>query len=164
MPLLDINGFKADAFAGHVAEAGALDQPLSDGANAVRAVFVPNTTTLPQLLPHLAALELIAIAFPAFSDGRGFSLAKQLRNAGFKGVLRARGALIPDQFRQAIACGFDEIELDDERLARQPLDHWLAALGRQSARYQGGFAGMTSVLDQRRAAREKNHAGKSHAG
>ncbi len=58
--------------------------------------------------------------FPSFSDGRGLSLAKRLRRAGFKGTLRASGPLIADQFREALDCGFDEIELPDAMAARQP--------------------------------------------
>jgi uncharacterized protein (DUF934 family) len=154
MPLIDAKGVKADRFVGTVQPLDALDVTPADGANAVQAVLVPNTTPAAKLLPHLASLKLIAISFPAFSDGRGFSIAKQLRNAGFKGELRASGALIPDQFRQALAVGFDEIEIDEERFQRQPLSDWLESLPRQTINYQSGYlGGKTSILEARRAAR-----------
>jgi uncharacterized protein (DUF934 family) len=154
MPLIDRQGLRTDRFSGQVKPIEALDATPADGANAVNAVLVPNTTPVATLLPHLGSLKLIAVAFPAFSDGRGFSLAKQLRNAGFKGLLRASGALIPDQFRFALACGFDEIEIDEARFARQPLADWLASLPRQTLNYQNGSAdGKQSILEARRAAR-----------
>ena len=39
------------------------------------------------------SLDLVAIAFPKFSDGRGFSIGRALRGQGYKGTLRASGAL-----------------------------------------------------------------------
>ena len=41
--------------------------------------------------PTLEQVDLISIAFPNYSDGRGFSIARQLRNMGFAGRLRAHG-------------------------------------------------------------------------
>lgn len=54
-------------------------------------VYVANTIDPQALAPFLARLALIDIAFPAFTDGRGFSLARLLRRAGFSGELRASG-------------------------------------------------------------------------
>jgi uncharacterized protein (DUF934 family) len=102
----------------------------------------------------LARLSLIAIAFPAFGDGRGFSLARQLRRAGFVGRLRAVGPLIADQFPYALACGFDEVELPRESFARQPAAQWKAALERLQTTYQPRADGDLSIFERRRAARE----------
>ena len=63
-----------------------------------------------------------------FSDGRGFSIGRALRDQGYKGTLRASGALIPDQFAFALDCGFDEVEIGDAQAARQPEAQWLQAL------------------------------------
>jgi uncharacterized protein (DUF934 family) len=154
MPLIDAKGLKPDRFSGALQPLDALQAAPADGSNAVQAVIVPNTTPVAALLPHLASLKLIAVAFPAFSDGRGFSIAKQLRNAGFEGDLRAQGALIPDQFRFALSVGFDEVEIDDERFQRQPLSDWLESLPRQTINYQSGYSsGRQSILEARRAAR-----------
>lgn len=99
--------------------------------------------------------DLIAIAFPAFSDGRGFSLGRSLRNLGYTGRLRAVGPLIPDQFAYALACGFNEIELPEASAARQAPQHWQRALRQFTGTYQRGFeAGGVSILDARRAARD----------
>lgn len=75
----------------------------------------------------LAGAELIRIRFDAFSDGRGFSLARRLRNLGYRGRLRATGHVISDQFRYALACGFDDVEISDELAQRQPETDWLAS-------------------------------------
>lgn len=74
----------------------------------------------------LSGVEAIRIAFPKFSDGRGFTLARRLRDAGFTGRLRAKGHVIADQYAMARRSGFDEVEIDEALAARQPAPHWLA--------------------------------------
>lgn len=74
----------------------------------------------------LSGVEAIRIAFPKFSDGRGFTLARRLRQAGFAGRLRAAGHVIADQYAMARRSGFDEVEIDAALAARQTEDQWLA--------------------------------------
>lgn len=105
---------------------------------------------------HGAAL--VAIIFPGFADGRGFSLARQLRQAGFAGVLRAVGPLIPDQVHFAERVGFDEVWIPDEMAARTGPAHYAAARRAAVGRYQWGYAaggadGPVSILAARHAAR-----------
>ncbi|MEO9787281.1 MAG: DUF934 domain-containing protein, partial [Aurantimonas coralicida] len=90
----------------------------------------------------------------AFSDGRGFSLAKRLRRAGFEGTLRASGPLIADQFADALACGFDEVELPETMANRQPVQQWMEAKDTMSRHYQNGYGDDRSILRKRLAARE----------
>ncbi len=71
------------------------------------------------LAAQLPRAALIRIAFPGFADGRGFSLARRLRDLGYRGRLRACGCLIPDQRAALIGCGFDEVELPAPLLQRQ---------------------------------------------
>jgi uncharacterized protein (DUF934 family) len=59
------------------------------------------------LIPHLDRLALIEIAFPTFRDGRGYSSARILREAGYKGELRAQGDVLVDQIAFMRRCGFD---------------------------------------------------------
>ena len=59
------------------------------------------------LLPSLDRLALIEIAFPTFRDGRGYSAARILREAGYKGELRAEGDVLIDQIAFMRRCGFD---------------------------------------------------------
>lgn len=60
------------------------------------------------LREHLSALPLIAIDFPSFRDGRGYSLAYLLRRRlGWQGELRAVGDVLRDQLAHMRQCGFD---------------------------------------------------------
>ncbi|WP_212629789.1 DUF934 domain-containing protein [Pseudomonas sp. KB-10] len=63
----------------------------------------------PQALqPFLASLPLIAIEFPSFRDGRGYSQAYLLRTRlGWRGELRAVGDVLRDQLAHMRQCGFD---------------------------------------------------------
>jgi len=162
MPLLDQKGWKAETWRRTDDDMIAVDTPLlvplSEvsshlGRNGVLGVEIANTVRLPELEPHFDRVALIAIRFPAFSDGRGFSIAKSLRNAGYRGTLRAVGPLIADQFAYALACGFDEVELPDAVATRQPIEHWLAAARTFRATYQTSHqTGGKSILEQRRLA------------
>ncbi len=165
MPLLDRNGLSADPFIrladGAASNASHILVPWADLADALArrtdaqqiGVELANTVKASDINVVQEKLALIAIGFPAFGDGRGFSLARQLRKIGFKGTLRAVGPLIADQFASALACGFDEIELPDAVIARQPVEQWLAALRAISHGYQRGYREAGSILDLRRAAR-----------
>ena len=84
-----------------------------------------HTDTPEALLPYLANLTLIRVAFPAFSDGRAFTIARRLRMAGYAGELRAMGPVIADQYAMARRVGFDTVEIPDDLAARQPQDQWL---------------------------------------
>lgn len=59
------------------------------------------------LLPHLERLALVEVAFPTFRDGRGYSAARILREAGYTGELRAAGDVLVDQINAMRRCGFD---------------------------------------------------------
>ena len=125
-------------------------EALGDGA----ALAVENVQDPAALLPLQDRLQLIAIPFPKFSDGRGFSIARALRAQGYEGRLRATGALIPDQFAFALQVGFDEVEISDEQAARQPVGQWLQALTAFHDSYQNGEDGTASILTRRRYAAE----------
>lgn len=171
MPLLDRNGYRDDSFrrlagaetAGHPAVLVSLDDlPAAvavKGEGQKLGVDIANTTTLDTLQPYFEALTLIGIAFPAYSDGRGFSLARRLRKAGFTGTIRAVGPLISDQFAYALACGFDEVELPEANAARQPFAQWQHDLDTFTGTYQRGYARGENILDARRAARLEGRNG-----
>ena len=79
------------------------------------------------LLPHLDRLALIDISFPAFGDGRGYSSARILREAGYTGELRASGDVLIDQLSHMRRCGFDALAPDaplDEAAAHKALATW----------------------------------------
>jgi uncharacterized protein (DUF934 family) len=112
-------------------------------------VEIPNATTIGELEPWLARLALIAIVFPSFADGRGFSLARQLRLRGYAGTLRATGPVIADQSTFALACGFTEIEIPDALAQRQPEAAWRAALSAIRFSYQRSYPSVGNILDAR---------------
>jgi len=74
------------------------------------------------LLPFLDRLALIEVNFPAYGDGRGYSSARILREAGYAGELRAVGDVLIDQLSHMRRCGFDafapDARLDEEDAAR----------------------------------------------
>jgi len=75
----------------------------------------------------------IAISFPSFVDGRGFSLARLLRERhGFKGEIRAVGSLIPDHGQFLLRSGFDTAEIADPDAASV----WKASIERIGRNYQ----------------------------
>lgn len=87
-------------------------------------VVLGSDTTAEALVDYLHH-DLIAIDFPAMTDGRGFSLARRLRGIGYGGRLRAVGRMVADQYAMARRVGFDEVQISPELAARQPQEQWL---------------------------------------
>lgn len=86
------------------------------------------------LAPDVAALPVIAVEFPKFADGRGYSTGRLLRERyGFTGELRAVGDVLRDQLLHMERCGFDCFEL---KPGKDPQDA-LAAFEEFSVAYQG---------------------------
>ena len=83
-------------------------------------VWLAPTDDPDALAADVDALPLIAIEFPKFGDGRGFSSARLLRDLyGFEGELRAFGDVFRDQLFYMAECGFDAFvvrpDLDPEK-------------------------------------------------
>jgi uncharacterized protein (DUF934 family) len=97
---------------------------LADLANHQGAVDLASTDDPRALADVLAKLTLIRVAFPAFSDGRGFTIGRTLRMMGYTGTLRAMGHIIADQYAMARRVGFDDVEISDDLALRQPADQW----------------------------------------
>ena len=92
------------------------DEPVSDPAVTVDAFGVQTNAAAVRLetgedaralLPFLDRIKLVEVEFPAFTDGRGYSAARILREAGYAGELRAIGAIFVDQLGHLRRCGFD---------------------------------------------------------
>lgn len=67
-----------------------------------------------RIADSLQAFGLIAVHFPQFTDGRGYSTARLLRERyGWRGELRAIGDVQRDQLYYLSRCGFDAFELND---------------------------------------------------
>lgn len=85
------------------------------------------------IAPELARLQLIAVRFGSFTDGRGYTLARLLRERyGYRGELRAIGEVLRDQLYYLSRCGFDAFALRPD----QDTERALAALDDFSEAYQ----------------------------
>ena len=116
-------------------------------------VEVPNTLGKEALLPYLGNLSLIILPFPAFTDGRAYSLARLLREEGYVHELRAKGNVLPDQLQFMKQVGFTSFEVSD----RFPEAVWQKAASLISAVYQPGYtdpeAARTAIWKARQAAK-----------
>lgn len=74
-------------------------------------VYVGMANDLDPASEDVAGLQLLALAFPKFSDGRAYSQARRLREAGFTGELRAVGDVLLDQLPLMLRAGFDAFEV-----------------------------------------------------
>jgi uncharacterized protein (DUF934 family) len=92
------------------------DEPVSDPAVTVdsfgeqtnaSAVRLEPGDDARDLLPHLERLRLIEVNFPSWTDGRGYSSARILREAGYTGEMRAVGDVVIDMLSHLRRCGFD---------------------------------------------------------
>lgn len=111
-------------------------------------VIVPPTAVLSEA-DGLTELALIAVPFAKFSDGRGYSMARRLRDQwSFCGELRATGEVLLDQLPLMMRCGFDSFaishaptvrELENGRLPFIAEVYQNAVFGR--ARTAAAFAG-----------------------
>ncbi len=82
----------------------------------------------------LGRIDLVAVHFPKFSDGRGHSTARLLRERyGYRGEVRAVGDVLVDQLLFLERCGFDAYALRED----QDGGVALAAFGKLSDAYQG---------------------------
>jgi uncharacterized protein (DUF934 family) len=116
-----------DADGGHAARPHhviPLDALASIGSEALIdrpiGAFAASGVTADLIVPFLDKLDLVVVEFPKFRDGRGFSVARALRERhGFKGDIRAIGHVLPDQFAALVQCGFSTIVTPAEHRPEQ---------------------------------------------
>jgi uncharacterized protein (DUF934 family) len=85
----------------------------------------------------IAVAKVIAVDFPKFSDGRGYSVGRLLRERySYKGELRAVGEVARDHLQAMAQCGFDAFQL---REGEDPQEA-LKAFGDFSDSYQATAA------------------------
>ncbi|MGH1486177.1 MAG: DUF934 domain-containing protein [Cellvibrionaceae bacterium] len=96
-------------------------------------VLINNDVELSEIAEKIVQLPLIAIDFPVFMDGRGFSLARVLRERyQYQGEIRAVGHVIRDQLCYLQRCGFNAFSFDES----VDLDAALASLSDFTEAYQ----------------------------
>jgi uncharacterized protein (DUF934 family) len=125
-------------------------------------VRLSNTAKVQNLEPYISQVTLVIVPFPAFNDGRAYSIARQLRLDGFRGELRATGNILPDQLQFMLQVGIDAFDVND----RFALDVWQRASRQMSLAYQRGLyrtIGEKEVWSERHqgfaAWEEQPHAG-----
>lgn len=112
-----------------------LDQWLALADKSGRAVQLEPGQAPAPLFDFLDSTALVVVNFPVFTDGRGFSYARELRERGYRGELRAHGHFIRDQLSYLQRCGFDAFQMADESL----LEDALASLNDFSEAYQASI-------------------------
>ena len=124
----------------HDEPAVTLDAFVAGQSNA-NAVRIETGDDARELIPHLDRIALIEVAFPSFRDGRGYSTARILREAGYAGELRAEGDVLVDQLAFMRRCGFDSFA------PSKPIDPAVAAtcLARYPDVYQRAADGAVPV-------------------
>jgi uncharacterized protein (DUF934 family) len=102
------------------------------------------------IAPVLERISLVAVRFPKFGDGRGYSIARLLRERhGYRGELRAVGDVLRDQLLFMKRSGFDSFSLRDD----QDPDEAIAAFRELSEEYQASST-QPQPLFRRRHAQE----------
>jgi uncharacterized protein (DUF934 family) len=86
---------------------------LDPDAPEFPSLTLANTDEVLELGLRLDGVRLVVLNFPKFTDGRAYSQARLLRERlGYKGGLRATGAVLRDQLPFLLRCGFDSFESD----------------------------------------------------
>jgi uncharacterized protein (DUF934 family) len=114
--------------------ATALAQPVRLRAAAPVGIWLGPADEPEQAVPLFGAIDLVAVQFPKFGDGRGYSTAALLRTRhGWHGELRAVGDVLRDQLFFMKRVGFDSFAPRPDRSAEDAL----ASLSDFSDSYQG---------------------------
>jgi len=138
----DANGTLPDARAlpaGKVLLPLALWQSARDALRASRprsglGVWLPPDSDPAALADDFSHIALIGVDFPKFSDGRGYSIARLLRERyGYQGELRALGDVLRDQLAYMERCGFNAFAVR----ADKDIHDALKAFGEITIHYQG---------------------------
>jgi uncharacterized protein (DUF934 family) len=128
------------------------------GRNAPLGLKLRSDQSPVAVADDLDRFGLIVLEFPKFTDGRGYSQARILRQRlGYAGELRATGNVLRDQYLFMDRCGIDSIEIADETKAGGYLD----SLGEFSIWYQPAADQRPTVL-ARRHGKRRDHVSASH--
>lgn len=99
-----------------------LENVATLAGNEKIGVWIDSDERADDLQPHLKDIAVIAINFPKFVDGRGYSIARILRDQlGYKGELRAIGDVLHDQLFYLKRCGFDSFAIREDTAAEAAL-------------------------------------------
>jgi uncharacterized protein (DUF934 family) len=109
------------------------DESVRMAPHLLLGVALPVDQPAEVLAPYLDRLSLVAVNFPTFRDGRGFTQARSLRERlAFSGEIRATGNILPDQYAFLLRCGITTVE----RQGGADPAAWQKAADRLSFAYQ----------------------------
>ena len=110
--------------------------PLLTATSEDQVLLLANSDDPALAVPFFTHVTEIKITFPSFSDGRGFTLARLLRNLGYEGRLIAKGHVLADQYAMARRVGFDGVDIASDLAARQSQSQWLGRANWEENHYQ----------------------------
>jgi uncharacterized protein (DUF934 family) len=118
------------------------------GADSLGVWLAPDEEPA-ELVADFDKITLIGVDFPVFRDGRGYSIARLLRERhGWRGELRAIGDVLRDQLNYMSRCGFDAFAVR----ADKDIHDALKAFGEFSVQYQSAVDTPLPLFRRRLAA------------
>lgn len=110
-------------------------------------VSLKNTQAVADIAEDLPRLQLVALEFPGYRDGRAYSQARLIRERfRYAGELRATGQVLRDQILFMLRCGFDAFQTDDPRV----LEHVAESAAEFSVFFQPTGDGRATAEELRR--------------
>lgn len=112
------------------------------------AVRINSDEALTSIVADLDAIDMIALEFPTFRDGRAYSHARALRDRyGYRGEIRAVGDVLVEQLAFMLRVGFDAFELE----AADAAVEFRTVADEISVHYQPSSDGRVTALERRHA-------------
>mgnify|MGYP000952791485 CR=1 FL=1 len=109
------------------------DARVAEYTGGQKGLWLAADADITDVAPYLEQAAKVAIDFPAFTDGRGYSLARLLRERyAYQGEIRAVGDVLRDQLFFMARCGFDAFAVR----ADKNIEDALLGLGDFSEAYQ----------------------------
>lgn len=124
---------------------------LTEGEELARrpgrlGVIIGSSEAVEEIAAYVPQLAMIAVDFPAYRDGRGFTTARLLRERyHYTGPLRAVGDVLQDLVFFMLRCGFDEFVLK----AKEPEKAFARAAGTFTKVYQHAADRRETAIDLR---------------
>jgi uncharacterized protein (DUF934 family) len=123
----------------------------AEAFDQVQAVWISPDDDFELAIASLFRMQLIAVDFPSFRDGRGYSIATLLRSRyGWDGELRAVGDVLRDQLNYMRRCGFDAFAVR----ADKNIDDAIKSFSHYSVQYQGAVDNPLPLFRKRLAQME----------
>ena len=116
------------------------------GFDAVPGVWLEADIELEPVAEVITQVPLVAVRFPNFTDGSGFSTGSLIREVfAFRGELRAFGSLLSDQLGYLRRCGYDSVALPED----QDIDTAIEQFKAVTVSYQGDVLRPTTPFRRR---------------